>query len=110
MSQVICYPTKAQENGSPKILLPAVDCDEEFVQIPGIAEATLFPLKTPGILGAEFPTPSPDGFVRNRDSAFGQKIFHIPEAKTEAMIDPHGVANDLGREPGVDDNGIESAS
>jgi hypothetical protein len=29
-------------HGTPKILLPAVDSDEEFVQIPGITEASLF--------------------------------------------------------------------
>src|SRR5215472_10249979 len=85
-------------HGTPKILLPAVDSDEEFVQIPGITETTLFLLQTSGIVGSEFPAPSPDGFIRNNDSAFGQQIFHIPEAQTEAMIDPHGVADDFRRD------------
>ena len=84
-------------HGTPKILLPAVDSDEEFVQIPGIPETTLFLLQTSGIVGSEFPAPSPDGFVRNSDSAFGQQIFHIPKAQTEAMIDPHRVADDFRR-------------
>ena len=26
---------------------------------------------------------SPDGFVRNKNAAFGQKIFHITEAETK---------------------------
>jgi hypothetical protein len=64
-------------HGTPKILLLAVDSDEEFVQIPGITEASLFLLKPSGIVGSEFPAPLPDGFVRNNDSAFGQKIFNI---------------------------------
>jgi hypothetical protein len=85
-------------HGTPKILLLAVDSDEEFVQIPGITEASLFLLKTSGIVGSEFPAPTADGFVRNNDSAFGQKIFHITEAQTEAMIDPYGVADDFRRE------------
>jgi hypothetical protein len=67
-------------HGTPKILLPAVDSDEEFVQIPGITEASLFLLKTSGIVGPEFPAPLSDGFVRNTYSALGQKIFNITEA------------------------------
>ena len=85
-------------HGAPKILLLAVDSDEKFVQIPGITEASLFLLKTSGIVGAEFPAPLSDGLVGNNDSAFGQKIFHITEAQTEAMINPYGVADDFRRE------------
>jgi hypothetical protein len=85
-------------HGTPKILLLAVDSDEEFVQIPGITEAPLFTLKTSGTIGSEFPAPLSDGFVRNNNSAFGQKIFNITEAQTEAMIDPYGVADDFRRE------------
>ena len=85
-------------HGTPKILLLAVDSDEEFVQIPGITEASLFLLKTSGIVGSEFPAPLADGFVRNNYSALGQKIFHIAEAQTEAMIDSYGVADDFRRE------------
>src|SRR5215831_4115404 len=51
-------------HGTPKILLPAVDSDEEFVQIPGITEASLFLLKTSGIVGPEFPAQLSDGFLR----------------------------------------------
>jgi hypothetical protein len=85
-------------DGTPKILLLAVDSDEEFVQIPSITEASPFLLKTSRIVGSEFPAPLSDGFVRNNDSAFGQKTFHITEAQTEAMIDPNGVADDFRRE------------
>ena len=85
-------------HGTPKILLLAVDSDEEFVQIPGITEASLFLLKTSGIVGSEFPAPLADGLVRNNYPAFGQKIFNITEAQTEAMIDPYGVADDFRRE------------
>ena len=85
-------------HGTPKILLLAVDSDEEFVQIPGITEPSMFLLETSGKVGSEFPAPSPDGFVRDHDSAFGQKIFNITKAQTEAMIDPYGVADDFRRE------------
>ncbi len=71
-------------HGTPKILLLAVDSNEEFVQIPGITEAALLLLKTSGIVESEFPAPLADGFIGNNYSAFGQKIFNITEAQTEA--------------------------
>jgi hypothetical protein len=73
-------------DGTPKILLLAVDSDEEFVEMPGITEASLFLLKTSGIAGSEFPASLADAFIRNNDSAFGQKIFNITEAQAQAMI------------------------
>ena len=84
-------------DGTPKILLLAVDSDEEFVQIPGITEASLFLLKTSGIVGSELPAPAPNGFVRNNNSTFGKEIFNITEAQAEAMVDPYGKADDFRR-------------
>jgi hypothetical protein len=63
-----------------QILLLAVDPDEEFVQIPGITDGSLFLFKTSGKVRSELPAPLPDGLVRNNNSAFGQKIFNITEA------------------------------
>ena len=37
-------------NGTPEILLLAVESDEQLVQIPDVAEATLFPLQTLWVL------------------------------------------------------------
>ena len=83
---------------TPKIMLLAIDFHEDFVQIPGITEASLFLLQAPCIVGSEFPAPSPDGFVRNNDAALGQKVFHIAETQTKAMIDPNRIADDFRRE------------
>jgi hypothetical protein len=82
-------------HGTPKIMLPAIDFHEDFVQIPDITEASLFLLQTPCIIRSEFPAPSPDGFVGNNNTALGQKIFHITEAQTKAMVDPHRIADDF---------------
>ena len=40
--------------------------------------------------------PQPDRFVGHRDAALGQEIFDIAKAHTEAVIQPNGVADDLG--------------
>jgi hypothetical protein len=36
--------------------------------------------------------------VRDRDAPLGQDQFHIAQAEAEAMVHPHGMADDLGRE------------
>ena len=82
-------------HSTPEISLFAVNSHEEFVQMPDIAEPTLFLLKTFCIVGPELPAPPPDGFVGNKDAAFREKILHVSEAHAEAMIDPHGVTNDF---------------
>jgi hypothetical protein len=82
-------------NGTPEILLLAVDSDEQFIQIPDVAKATLFPLQPLCIAGSEFSAPLSDRFERDNDSTFGQEIFDITEAHTETMIDPHGIADDF---------------
>jgi transcriptional regulator with XRE-family HTH domain len=43
-------------------------------------------------------TPDSNRFIRDDNSAFGEKILDISEAQAEAMINPHGIADDLWRE------------
>ena len=85
-------------HGTPKIVLLAVDSDEEFVQIPGIAEAPLSPLQFSNVVWTELLTPASNRFIRDGDAPLSQQIFHITEAQTEAMIEPYGVADDFRRE------------
>jgi hypothetical protein len=87
-------------HGTPEILLLAVDSNEDLVQVPHIAEATLTPLQFSGIVGTEFLTPQPNRLIRDEDSSFGQKILDISEAQTETMVKPHAIADDLGRKFG----------
>jgi hypothetical protein len=44
-------------HGTPEILLLAVDSNEDFVQVPNIAEAALTPLQSSGVLRSELLTP-----------------------------------------------------
>jgi hypothetical protein len=39
---------------------------------------------------------APDGFERNENAAFSEKILDITKAHTETVIDPHGIADDFG--------------
>ncbi len=84
-------------NRTPEILALTVDCDEDFVQEPRISESTLSALQRPCVVGAELPSPLPNGFVRHDDAQFGQQIFDIPEAQTVSVVQPHCVADDVRR-------------
>jgi hypothetical protein len=84
-------------HGTPEILLLAVDSNEDFVQVPNIAKATLTPLQFSGIVRTELPTPDSNRFIRDDDSPFHEKILDISEAQAETMVNPDGIADDFWR-------------
>jgi hypothetical protein len=97
-------PTRLKQNvddvailihGTPKVLLLAVDSHEKFFHMPAIAEIPLALPKTSNIVRPELLTPTSNGFVGDYDAAFGEKIFNISEAHAKAMIDPHGVTDNV---------------
>jgi hypothetical protein len=85
-------------HSTPEILLLAVNSNEDFVQVPNIAEAALTPLQFSGIVRTELLTPESNRFIRDDDSAFGEKILDISEAQAETMVNPDGIADDFWRE------------
>jgi hypothetical protein len=44
-------------------------------------------------------TPLANGFVGHGDSTFGEEFFDFTETEAEAVIQPHGVTDDLRGEP-----------
>ena len=64
----------------PQILSLTLDRHEQFVQVPGVAQATLSSPEYPSVFDTKLPTPLSDGFVADCDATLGQKIFHISEA------------------------------
>ena len=86
-------------DGTPEILTLALDGDEELVQVPRVTQPPFPPLQTAGIAGTELPTPVADALVGNGDSALRQKVLDVSEDQTEPVIQPDGVADDLGWTP-----------
>ena len=82
---------------APEILALTVDRHEHLVQEPRISESTLSAFQAPRVVRAELPAPLPNRFVRDDDASFGQQILDIPEAETVSVVEPHGVADDVGR-------------
>ena len=82
---------------APVILALTVDRHEDFVQEPRVSESTLSSLQLPSVVGAELPAPLANGFVGHDDSSFGQQILNIPEAHAVSVVEPDGMADDVGR-------------
>jgi hypothetical protein len=53
----------------PQILSLTLDSHEQFVQVPGVAQATLSSPEHPGVFDTELPTPLSDGFVADCDAS-----------------------------------------
>ena len=48
---------------------------------------------------SEFDTPEADRLPADRDAALGEQIFDISVAEIEAIVEPDGIADDIGGEP-----------
>ena len=63
-----------------------------FVSTPGLA-----PTQHVRVGLAEFQRPLPDRLVRNENPAAGHQLFDVAKAQAETEIQPHHMADDLGR-------------
>ena len=81
-------------HGTPQILLPPLDLDEQLVQMPGVALAATAVPQPPRVDEPERSTPLPNRLVRHGDSPFGEEIFDISKAQAKAVVEPDGVTDD----------------
>ena len=64
--------------------------------MPAVAKPALSTHEPASVSRTEREALQPDRFVGHREAALGQEIFDITKAHTEAVIQPDGLANDLG--------------
>ena len=81
---------------SPKIMAFAADGDEHFVHVPDVAEPALSPPQSTSIRWPKLAAPESNGFVGNGDATLHEKVPGIAKAQSEAMVQPDGMADDLG--------------
>jgi hypothetical protein len=62
-------------------MLLAVYFHEEFIDIEGIAVATMLTLQAAGINNSEFDTPNPDRFSADSDASLSKEVFDIAMAQ-----------------------------
>ncbi len=82
-------------DGSPKIAALASDINEQFVNMPDVAQSSLFSPQSSGIGRSEFPTPVSDRFIGDGDATFSEQVFDIAETEREPMVQPDGVSDDF---------------
>ncbi len=85
-------------NSSPQIVLFALNFHEYFIYIERITVALVFSTEPSGEFGSEFRAPKPDGFIAYGDAPLGEQILDIPVTEIESVVEPNGVADDIGRE------------
>ena len=83
---------------TPEIVQHTSDADEHLVKVPRIARPWAAPAQPFGKLDAELPAPVSDAFVGDHHAALGQDQLDVTQAKAEQVIQPHGMADDLGWE------------
>ena len=83
-------------DGAPEILLAPLNGDEQFVQVPRVAQASLPAPQRARIRRPERATPLANRLVGHDDAPLGEEIFGVAEAQTEPVVEPDGVADDLG--------------
>ena len=79
-------------------MLPAVYLYEDFIDVEAVAVALTLSFQSAGIKRSKLYTPQPDGLSADGYAPLSQKIFDIPVAETEAIIEPDGIGNDIWRE------------
>ena len=87
----------------PEVMQLAVDADEHLIEVPGVTRLRPSPAQLPGEVAAELQAPLPDALVGDDHAPLGQDQLDIAQAEAEHVVQPDGVADDLGREavPGV---------
>ena len=83
---------------TPEILMLPVNGDDDFIQMPGIAQLALPFFQFARIGRAKLQAPAPYRFVGHDDATFGKEFFDFTKAQTESMIQPHSVTDNFGRE------------
>ena len=88
-------------HGAPEVVPLAIDGEEDFIQMPFVAGSGTPAPELIGIGLPELPAPFADGFIGHDDPTGEQQLFDVAIAEAEAEIEPHRMADDLGREPVV---------
>ena len=84
---------------SPQPVLPPVDPQLHFIDMPlvprsGTALAHPISERLPELLA-----PAAHGLVAGGDAPLRQQLFHVPVDQQEAVVQPHGMADEIARKP-----------
>ena len=70
---------------------------EHFIDVEGIAIASVLSFRAAGIYGTKFDAPETDRFSGDHDAPLIQEIFNIAVTEIESVVEPDSVGYDVGR-------------
>jgi hypothetical protein len=82
-------------NGTPQIMLNALDPDEHLIEVPLVPRSRPTASQTVRKAPAKFPTPASHRLMGNNDGPLSQQQFHIAQAEAEHVVQPNSVADNL---------------
>ena len=83
----------------PQPVLHTGDLEHDLIEMPFVARPRQAATDLMGESLTKFACPLPYGFMADDDAARGQQLLHHAKTEREAKIQPHGMSDDLGREP-----------
>jgi hypothetical protein len=86
-------------DGAPEVVLNTLDPDENLIQVPFIAWPRPPVAHAIGERRGKILAPAPDCLVGDNDAALSQNKLNIPQTEAEDVVQPDGVADNLGGEP-----------
>jgi len=84
-------------HGSPKIMALTSNSEEHLIQMPFVTRSGPAAAQLIGIGLAELAAPLPNSLIGYNHATDKQEFLHIAVAEAETEIEPHRVADDLGR-------------
>ena len=85
-------------DGAPKLAFLAIDCDDDFIEMPDIPPAWRLSFQSAGVVGAKLQRPAPHRFAGHDNAACEQHFLDEAQAQRKSEIQPHGMGDDLRRE------------
>ena len=86
-------------DGTPEIVLHASDSDEDLVHVPLVPWPRPATAQAVSETRAEFLAPAFYHLVGDHDAALSQEQLSAPQTEAEHVVEPDGVADNLGWEP-----------
>jgi hypothetical protein len=84
---------------APQPVLLAVDRHDHLIEVPLVASRQRGGSDTPGNAQAELHRPASHGLVGQIDATGGQQFLNHAQAQRETVVQPHRVADHIGRKP-----------
>jgi hypothetical protein len=84
-------------NRTPEVVQLAFDFQKYLIQVPGSPWLWPASAELAGELATQGEAPLPDAFTGDGNSSFGEDQLNVSEAQAEEVIEPDGMADDLGR-------------